>query len=43
MDAHNTFDEPEKVKEETFTAYTITEKGVKLTVPACSVVLLRIA
>ena len=33
----------EKVKEEAFTAYTVTEKGVKLTVPACSVVLLRIA
>lgn len=43
MNAYNTFDEPEKVKEEAFTAYTITEKGVKLIVPACSVVLLRIA
>ena len=43
MDAHNTFEEPEKVKEEVFDAYTVTEKGVKLTVPACSVVLLRIA
>ena len=43
MNAYNTFDEPEKVKEEAFTACTITEKGVKLTVPACSVVLLRIA
>ena len=43
MNAYNTFDEPEKVKEEAFTAYTVTEKGVKLTVPACSVVLLRIS
>ena len=42
MDAYNTFDEPNRVQEEEFTDFEITEKGLKLTVPACSVVLLRI-
>ncbi len=43
MNAYNTFEEPEKVKEEAFTAYEVTENGLKFTIPACSVVLLRIA
>lgn len=42
MDAYNTFDEPNRVQEEEFTDFEITEKGLKFTVPACSVVLLRI-
>jgi alpha-N-arabinofuranosidase len=43
MDAYNTFDEPDKVKEEEFTAFELTEKGLKFTIPACSVVSFRIA
>ena len=42
MDAYNTFDEPNRVQEEEFTDFEITEKGLKFIVPACSVVLLRI-
>lgn len=42
MDAYNTFEEPERVKEVEFTNYEITENGVKFSVPASSVVLLRI-
>ncbi len=39
MDAYNTFDEPENVKEKEFTDYTVTEGGsIKLTVPACAVI-----
>ncbi len=36
---HNTFDQPELVKEAEFTDYTITENGtIVITLPACSVV-----
>ena len=42
MDAYNTFEEPDRVKEVEFTNYEITENGVKFSVPASSVVLLRI-
>lgn len=43
MNAHNTFEEPETVKEEAFTDYTITEKGtVLVTLPACSVLCMEI-
>jgi alpha-N-arabinofuranosidase len=38
MRAFNTFDEPEMVKPEEFTKYTITEKGLNFTIPACSVI-----
>ena len=38
----NTFEEPENVTEEAFTAYEITEKGLKFTIPACSVVAFRV-
>ncbi|MRI33314.1 alpha-N-arabinofuranosidase [Endozoicomonas sp. OPT23] len=40
VDAHNTFDEPEVVKTVEFTDFEITEKGLKLTMPATSVVCL---
>lgn len=42
MHAHNTFEEPETVREENFTAYEITERGLKLTAPRCSVLSFRI-
>ena len=42
MQAHNTFDEPDAVKEEEFEGVKLTQKGLSLTVPACSVVSLRI-
>lgn len=38
MDAYNTFEEPEMVKEEEFTAFTRTGRGIKLTIPACSII-----
>lgn len=37
MQAHNTFDEPEIVKPEEFISFTITDKGLNFTIPACSV------
>ena len=43
MDAHNTFDEPENVKEEVFTNVSITDDGVSLVIPACSVISMEIA
>ena len=42
MHAKNTFDEPETVKEEAFEEVEITDRGLSLTLPACSVVSLRI-
>ena len=42
MHAYNTFEEPENVTEEAFTAYEITEKGLRFTIPACSVVAFRV-
>ena len=42
MHAYNTFEEPENVKEEAFTAYEITSEGVKFTIPPCSVISFRI-
>ena len=42
MNAHNTFDTPEVVKELEFKGYTKTDKGLKVTLPACSVVSLRL-
>ena len=43
MDAHNTFEAPEVVDEKDFTAYENTQTGVKVTLPACSVVTLRLS
>lgn len=42
MHAYNTFEEPDKVKEENFENYEVTDRGVSFTVPACSVVSLEI-
>jgi alpha-N-arabinofuranosidase len=37
MNAHNTFDAPETVKPQEFTAFERTSTGIKFTLPACSV------
>lgn len=42
MHAHNTFDVPELVKEEEFTAYKKCGNGIKVMLPPCSVVELRL-
>jgi alpha-N-arabinofuranosidase len=41
--AHNTFEDPERVVEKAFTAYTKNDKGFAVTLPANSVVAIRIA
>jgi alpha-N-arabinofuranosidase len=43
MHAHNTFEDPERVVEKAFTDYTNTDKGFAVTLPANSVVAIRIA
>ncbi|MCD8022797.1 MAG: alpha-N-arabinofuranosidase [Lachnospiraceae bacterium] len=42
MTAHNTFEAPETVKSEALTDIQRTEKGLKFTIPACSVVLITV-
>ena len=43
MTAHNTFDQPDNVKEQDFTAYTLTDRGnIALTLPACSDIHLKL-
>ena len=42
MADHNTFDTPETVKEAEFTGYAKSEDGLKVTLPACSVVSIRL-
>ncbi len=43
MAAYNTFDQPEQVKEESFTGYSITDQGsIKLTLPPCCVLHLEV-
>lgn len=42
MHAHNTFDEPENVKEEAFGAYEVKDGKVCFTAPACSVISFRV-
>ena len=42
MQAHNTFDEPEQVKETAYTDFEVAGDRIKLTVPACSVISLSI-
>jgi len=42
INAYNTFDEPEIVKEEDFTDYRLTDRGAVLTIPACAVISLRL-
>ena len=43
MRAKNTFEKPDTVKEEAFDGVTLTERGASFTIPACSVVSLRLA
>jgi len=42
MRAHNTFDDPHRVKEEAFDAYEIKDGKISFTAPACSVLSFRI-
>ena len=43
MNAHNTFEQPEVVEEKDFDAFEKNADGIKVTIPACSVVTLRLA
>ena len=42
MDAYNTFENPENVKEVEFKDFKIVDKGIVFTMPACSVVQFRV-
>ena len=42
MNAHNTFENPEVIKEQEFTDYSKAANGINVTIPACSVVSIRI-
>lgn len=42
MDDHNTFENPEVVKLADFSDYRITDKGINVKVPACSLILLEV-
>jgi len=42
MNAHNTFDAPAQVTEEPFGDYEMTDRGIRFTIPACSVMMFRI-
>lgn len=42
MNAHNTFEAPEVVTEQTFSAYEKTADGIRVELPACSVVSIRL-
>ena len=43
MNAHNTFENPEAVKEQPFIDFTVTAKGtIKLAVPPCSVIHMKV-
>ena len=42
MDAYNTFEKPDTVKEEVFTDFTVTESGISFTMPACAVIQFRV-
>ncbi|MCI8801055.1 MAG: alpha-N-arabinofuranosidase [Lachnospiraceae bacterium] len=42
MQAHNTFDEPDQVHEEAFSAITVKEDRISFTIPACSVLHLEV-
>ena len=43
MNAHNTFEQPDVVEEKDFDAFEKDADGIKVTIPACSVVTLRLA
>lgn len=40
--AHNTFENPDKVKETEFKDFTVTDKGISFKLPACSVIQFRV-
>lgn len=42
MQSYNTFEEPEQVKEEAFTQIQVTDRGLSFTMPACSVMMIRV-
>jgi alpha-N-arabinofuranosidase len=42
MDAYNTFETPDVVKEEEFKGYIVSEEGISFEIPACSVVQFRV-
>lgn len=42
MNAHNTFEAPDAVKQEAYDKYEKTSSGLKITLPACSVVSIRL-
>lgn len=42
MDDHNTFENPEVVKLADFSDYSLTEQGIKFTIPACSILHLEV-
>lgn len=42
VNAYNTFEAPEEVKEVNVTDYELTNRGVKVTLPACAVMLIRL-
>ena len=43
MTAHNTFDQPDTIKEQEFTAYSVTgQNTIQLTLPSCSVLHLEV-
>ena len=43
MNAHNTFEAPEVVSEQAFKAYEKTADGIRVDIPACSVVSIRLS
>lgn len=42
MDAYNTFENPDTVKEEAFTEFSVSDQGISFTLPACSVIQFRV-
>ena len=42
MQSYNTFEEPEQVREEAFTQIQVTDRGLSFTMPACSVMMIRV-
>ena len=42
MNAHNTFEEPERVREQVLSAYGKHEGGIRVSLPPCSVVCVRL-
>ena len=42
MNAYNTFEHPDIVKEEEFTSFELLEKGIRVTIPPCAIITLRV-